>query len=111
MTSIINQQVNYLSGGVRNMYDRKKESKFAAAETDVNNIRENIRKLMHDALQKAIEEELQKASQELQEEQRKAIGQILEEHKTAIKQVVDEEKKAIWEKAELLRQSILKFGL
>jgi hypothetical protein len=90
--------------------ERKKENRVVSP-TNINEYRENIRKVMYDELRNALDEEIQKAAQELMEEQRKAIRQILEEHKAAIRQVVDEEKKTIWEKAELLRQSILKFGL
>jgi hypothetical protein len=91
--------------------DRKKDNKTSAVETDITQYRENIRKLMRDSLQNAMNEETQKATQELLEEQRMAIKQILEEHKTMLRQIVDEEKKIIWEKSELLRQSIWKLGL
>jgi hypothetical protein len=84
-------------------------NKDVAANMD--EYRQNIRRLMLEELRKALDEEIQKGAQELMEEQRKAIRQILEEHKAAIRQVVDEEKTSIWEKAELLRQSILKLGL
>jgi soluble cytochrome b562 len=89
----------------------KKKNNSVAPNTDLSEYRENIRKVMFDELRNALDEEIQKAAQELMEEQKKAIRQILEEHKAAIRQVVDEEKKSIWEKAELLRQSILRFGL
>ncbi len=72
---------------------------------------EHVRKLIYDELKNALDEEMQKAAQELLEEQRKAIRQVLEENKAAIRQVVEEEKKNIWDKADSLRQSILKFGL
>ena len=88
----------------------RKDNKLVGG-SDIKEYRENIRKLMHDELRNALDEEIQKAARELLEEQKKAIRQILEEHKAAIRQVVDEEKKSIWEKAELLRQSILNFGL
>jgi uncharacterized membrane protein len=91
--------------------DPKKDNKPATVEIGIKNFRENVRKLVRDAIRIPLDEELQKASQELQEEQRKAIRQILEEDKVAIRQVANEEKKAIWEKAEVLRQSIFKFGL
>jgi hypothetical protein len=94
---------------MESVVDRNNGNKDAAANMD--EYRENIRRLMLEELRKALDEEIQKGAQELMEEQRKAIRQILEEHKAAIHQVVDEEKKSIWEKAELLRQSILKFGL
>jgi uncharacterized membrane protein len=90
--------------------DRSKEIRVSST-ADMSEYRESIRKVMYDELRGALNEELQKAAQELMEEQKKAIRQILEEHKAAIRQVVDEEKKSIWEKAELLRQSILKMGL
>jgi hypothetical protein len=88
--------------------DLKKDNKSSTVDIGINNFRENVRKLVRDAIRIPLDEELQKASQELQEEQRKAISQILEEHKVAIRQLVDEEKKTIWEKAEVLRQLILK---
>jgi uncharacterized membrane protein len=96
---------------MENIIDRKKDNKLNSAETDIIKYRENIRKLMQDNLQNAFDEETQKATQELLEEQRKAIRQILEEHKIILRQIVDEEKKTIWERADLLRQSILKMGL
>lgn len=88
-----------------------KDSKATAATTNIDEYRESIRRLMLDEVRKIVDEEIQKASQELIEEQRKAIRYILDEHKAAIRQVVEEEKKSIWEKAEMLRQSILKMGL
>ena len=91
-------------------YDRMKDP-GAATINDLDEYRENIRALMHTEIQNALDEELQRASQELREEQRKAIKQILEENKAAIQQIVEEEKRTIWEKAELLRRSILKVGL
>jgi ClpP class serine protease len=91
--------------------DRKKDNKGAVAGVSIDEYRENIRRLMMDEVRKIVDEEMQKASQELLEEQRKAIRFILDEHKAAIRQVVEEEKKSIWEKAEMLRQSILKMGL
>ncbi len=91
--------------------DRKKDIKGAVAAASIDEYRENIRRLMLDEVRKIVDEEMQKASQELLEEQRKAIRYILDEHKAAIRQVVEEEKKSIWEKAEMLRQSILKMGL
>lgn len=91
--------------------DRKKDNKTGGTETDITRYRENIRKLMQDSLQNAFDQETQKATQELLEEQRKAIRQIVEEHKTILKQIVDEEKKTIWERADLLRESILRMGL
>jgi hypothetical protein len=91
-------------------YDRAKEPELTSIN-DLDEYRENIRKLMHEEIQNALDEELQRASQELREEQRKAIKQILEENRAAIRQIVDEEKKTIWDKAELLRRSILKIGL
>jgi uncharacterized membrane protein len=91
-------------------FERVKDPNTATVN-DLDEYRENIRALMHNEIQNALDEELQRASQELREEQRKAIKQILEENKAAIRQIVDEEKKTIWEKAELLRRSILKVGL
>jgi len=86
-------------------------SEVTDALIDIEVYRENIRRLISSELQLALEEEIQKASQELRDEQRKAIKQILDEHKAAIRQVVEEEKETIWEKAELLRRSILKMNL
>jgi uncharacterized membrane protein len=91
--------------------NEKKDNKTDVGETDITKYRENIRKLMQDSLQSALDQETQKATQELLEEQRKAIRQILEEHKIILRQIVDEEKKNIWERADSLRQSILKMGL
>jgi DNA anti-recombination protein RmuC len=89
---------------------RRKEGKIGAA-SDMSEYRESIRKGIDQQLQNSLTEEIQKAVRELGEEQRKAIQQIVEEHKAAIRQVVEEEKKSIWDRADLLRQSILKFGL
>jgi hypothetical protein len=93
------------------MVERKKEVKPVLTTANLDQYRENIRHLMLDEVRKVLDEEIQKATQELLEEQRQAIKHILEEHKAAIRQVVEEEKKSIWEKAEMLRQSILKMGL
>ncbi len=91
--------------------ERKKDAKTGTVATTLGEYRESVRKLMLDEVRRVVDEEIQKAAQELMEEQKKAIRQILEEHKAAIRQVVEEEKKSIWEKAELMRQSILKMGL
>lgn len=91
--------------------EHRKDSKVDTTPSSLEEYRENIRKIMVDEVRRALDEEIQKAAQELQEEQRKAIRHILDEHKAAIRQVVDEEKRSIWEKAEMLRQSILKMGL
>jgi hypothetical protein len=91
--------------------DPRVEEALNASSAGLSEYRENIRRIMHDEVNRALDEEVRKASQELLEEQRKAIRQILEEHKSAIRQVVDEEKKTIRQKAAMLRQSILKFGL
>lgn len=70
-----------------------------------------VRNLIGTEVQKVMDEEIKKATQELFDEQRRAIKQIVEEHKLVIKEIVEEEKKAIWEKAEALRESIMKVGL
>ena len=91
--------------------EHQREDLVFSPGNDMGEYREGVRKLIDTEVKKSLEDEIQKASKELIEEQRKAIRQILEEHKAAIRQVVEEEKKAIWEKAEALRQSIVKFGL
>jgi hypothetical protein len=78
---------------------------------DVGEYREGVKRIIESEVKKALSEEIKKAQMELIEEQQKAIRQILEEHKATIRSIVQEEKTAIWEKAEALRQSIVKFGL
>ena len=80
-------------------------------DTKTLNYKSAIKKKLDAELQNALEDEMKKASEELMEEQKKAIKEILQEHRASIRQVVDEEKKAIWERAEALRESILKVGL
>ena len=70
-----------------------------------------VRNLINTEVQKVMDEEVKKATQELFDEQRRAIKQIVEEHRLVIKEIVEEERKAIWEKAEALRESIMKVGL
>jgi hypothetical protein len=91
--------------------DRKKDNKTDYPDTNLDEYRENVRRVMLDVVRKIIDDEMQKAGQELLEEQRNAIRLISEEQKAAIRQVVEEEKKSIWEKAEMLRNSISKMGL
>ena len=73
--------------------------------------RESIKKLIDATVKNALEQEMQKAAQELIDEQRKAIKQLIEEQKVALRQIVEEEKKEIWARAEELRKSVLKLGL
>jgi hypothetical protein len=86
-------------------------AKAIAGVSGMDEYREAVRRVIDAEVKKTLDDEVQKAAKELIEEQRKAIRQILDEHKAAIHQVVEEEKKVIWEKAEALRQSILKLGL
>jgi ATP-dependent Zn protease len=92
-------------------FDRRRNEKGAQPATGTDEYREGIRQLIDGEVKKVLDEEMRKATQELIEEQRKAVRQIIEEHKTAIRQVVEEEKKTIWEKAEALRNSMLRLGL
>ena len=91
---------------------RKKETKENKEEViNQDGYRENVKNVLQDDLQKAIEAELGKAALELREEQRKAIEAIAEEQKAAIRQIVEEEKQSIWERAEKLKQSLLKMSI
>ena len=78
---------------------------------DKGEYREAIRKQLNDEVKKIYDLEMQKAAQELIEEHKKAIRQIVEEYRSAIRQIVEEEKKEIWERAESLKNSMLKLGL
>jgi ATP-dependent Zn protease len=91
--------------------DSRTDVKKVQEVSNTEEYRETIRRLFDAEVRKILDEELRKGAQELVEEQRKAVKQIIEEHKAAIRQVVEEEKKTIWEKAELLRNSILRLGL
>ncbi len=42
---------------------------------------------------------------------KKATKELLDEQRLVIRKVVEEEKKTIWERAEALREAIVKFGL
>lgn len=88
--------------------DQGKEGKF---DTNVDEYRVAVKKLIETEVRNVIDEEMRKAAQELLEEQRKAIRQMVEEHRTAIRQAVEEEKKAIWARVEELKKSMLKLGL
>ena len=80
-----------------------KKEKQMASRTMTNSkeeYRESIKKLIDTAVKDALDEEMHKATQELLEEQR-----------ATLRQIVDEEKKAIWERAEELKESVLKLGL
>lgn len=76
-----------------------------------NESKESLKKMIDTVVKNALDQEMQKATQEILEEQKKAIRQIVDEYKSVLRQIVDEEKKNIWEKAEELRKSILKLGL
>jgi hypothetical protein len=91
--------------------DSRKVGNKVQAASNTEEYRETIKRLFDAEVRKILDEEIRKGAQELVEEQRKAVKQIIEEHKAAIRQVVEEEKKTIWEKAESLRNSILKLGL
>ncbi len=85
--------------------------KVVKVDTDVDEYRDAVKKLIEKEVKNVIDEEMRKAAQELLEEQRKAIRQMVEEHRTAIRQAVEEEKKAIWTRVEELKKSMLKLGL
>jgi len=72
---------------------------------------QSLTRLVETAVKNAMDQEMQKATQELLEEQKKAIRQIVDEYKGALRQVVEQEKRNIWAKAEELKQSIVKLGL
>ena len=91
--------------------DHKREVEHDKIDTDVNEYREAVRKLIETEVRNAIDEEMRKAAQELLDEQRKAIRQMVEEHKAAIREAVEDEKKAIWTRVEELKKSILKLGI
>lgn len=84
---------------------------LSSANDHVDEYREGVKRIIESEVRKALSEEIKKAQMELIEEQQKAIRQILEEHKATIRSIVQEEKTAIRDKAEALRQSIVKFGL
>jgi hypothetical protein len=88
-----------------------KDAVSGTISSETEDYRESVRKMFYQAIKVTLDDEMRKASQEIMEEQRKAIRQVIDEHRTVIRQVVEEEKKAIWEKADALRQSILKMGL
>lgn len=73
--------------------------------------RQSVKKLLDSSIKNVMEEELQKAAQELMEEQRKVIKQIIEEQRAVLREIIEEEKKDIHARAEELRKSILNLGL
>ena len=91
--------------------DSYRNGEAATTASDIDEYRGAIRKLIHDELKKAIDEDIQNATKELVEEHKNALKQVIEEHKLVIREVVEEEKKAIRTRAEELRKSILKLGL
>jgi len=88
-----------------------REVKYSKVDSNVNEYREAVRKLIETEVRNALDEEMRKAAQELLDEQKKAIRQVVEEHRLAIREAVEEEKKAIGTRLEELRKSILKIGL
>lgn len=96
---------------MENVVEQKKVEAGPRVIVEKDEYRESIRKLIDATVKSALEQEMQKAAQELIEEQRKAIKQLVDEQKAALRQIVDEEKKAIWARAEELRKSVLKLGL
>jgi len=76
-----------------------------------NESKESLKKLIDTVVKNALDQELQKATQEIMDEQKKAIRQVVDEYKSVLRQIVEEEKKNVWEKADELRKSILKLGL
>jgi hypothetical protein len=55
------------------MFAQKKDNEPAAVGIEINDFKEKVRESIHSAIKIPLDEELQKASLELQEEQRKAI--------------------------------------
>ncbi len=91
--------------------EHKKDETIVKVGSEKDEYRESIKKLIDTTVRNALEQDMQKAAQELIDEQRKAIRQLIEEQRAALRQIVEEEKKSIWAKAEELRRQVLKLGL
>ena len=80
-------------------------------EDIIEEYRKEVSRLLETEIRNLIDEEMEKARQEILEEQRNAIRQLVEEHRAVIREVVEKEKEAIWTRLDNLRQSIFKMGL
>jgi uncharacterized membrane protein len=96
---------------MENVVEQKKVEAVTMPVSERDEYRESVKKLIDATVKSALEQEMQKAAQELIEEQRKAIRQLIEEQRAALRQIVEEEKKSIWARAEELRRQVLKLGL
>ncbi len=69
--------------------------------------RQSIKKLIDSAVKSSFDEELRRATQEIQEEQRRAVKELIEEQRSLVRKLVEEEKKAIWAKIEETKKSVV----
>ena len=74
---------------------------------DKEEYRSLLKKMIDTTVRQSLDEEMRKATLEMQEEQRRAIKEILEEQRVMVRKLVEEEKKAIWTRVEETRRSIL----
>ena len=84
---------------------------FVEENKVLDDYRMELWKLIESEVKNVMDEEINKAKQELVAEQKKVIIQIVEEHRSILRELVEEEKKTIRDKAEELRKAILRFGL
>jgi len=94
-----------------NVTETKRVDKIIGVAGSGDEYRNHMKKLIETTIKGVLDQEIQKAAQELMEEQRKAIRQIVDDYKITLQQIVDEEKKSIWLKAEDIKKSILDLSL
>lgn len=83
----------------------KRENGTASKVGGIDLYRESIKKALYSIIGNAIDDETQRATQEMTEERENAIKQIEEEERAVIKKIVEDEKKAIWARALETKQS------
>jgi hypothetical protein len=67
-------------------------------DNSVDLYREPIKKALYSAIGDAIDDETQRATQEMMQVREKAIQELIEEEKNVIKKIIEDEKKSIWTK-------------
>lgn len=78
--------------------NEKKDDDTVNKSSEVDLYKEPIRKALYSVIGTAIEDEIQRATQEIMQERENAIKQLVEEERIIIQKIIGDEKKAIWTK-------------
>lgn len=78
--------------------EKKNDGKTGEAGV-IDSNRETIKKALYTAIGTAIDDETERATQEMLQERENAIKQIVEDGRAVIKKIVEDETKALWAKA------------